>query len=62
MRHEILKEEQEELQVLVVENHKLHFDITQILSVVLDFFNKTWNYAIILRDVFSNIEKHVLLH
>jgi hypothetical protein len=25
------------------------------------FFSKTWNYAIILRDVFSNIEKHKLL-
>jgi hypothetical protein len=34
-----LKEEQEELKVLVVENHKLCFDIAQILSVVLGFFS-----------------------
>jgi len=33
------KEKQEELKVLVVENHKLCFDITQILSVVLGFFS-----------------------
>jgi hypothetical protein len=29
----------EELEVLVVQNHKLCFDITQILSVVLGFFS-----------------------
>jgi hypothetical protein len=34
------KEEQEELKVLVVENHKLCFDIAQILSVVLGFFQQ----------------------
>jgi hypothetical protein len=31
------KEEEEKLEVLVVENHKLCFDITHILSVVLGF-------------------------
>ncbi len=33
------KEEYEELQILVVENHRLYFDITQIVSVVLRFFS-----------------------
>jgi hypothetical protein len=32
-----LKEKQEELEVLAVENYKLCFDIAQILSVVLEF-------------------------
>ncbi len=34
----VWREEWEELEVLVVENHGLYFDITQILSVVLGFF------------------------
>jgi hypothetical protein len=39
----------------VIENHRLCFDIAQILSVVLRFFfNKTWDYAVIWIDVLSN--------
>jgi hypothetical protein len=46
----------------MVENHKLYFGITQILTIVLGlFFNKTWDYAIIWIDVFNNTEKHKLL-
>jgi hypothetical protein len=49
------------LQVLVVENHRLYFDIAQILNVVLDFFsNKTWDYVVIWIHVFSNTKKHRL--
>jgi hypothetical protein len=33
------KEEYEELYVLAVENHRLCFDLAQILNVVLDFFS-----------------------
>ncbi len=36
---------EQELQVLAIENHKFCFNITQILSVILDFFNKTWDYV-----------------
>jgi len=39
MRWGSFREKQEELEVLRVENHKLYFDITQILSVVLGFFS-----------------------
>ncbi len=35
---EFREEEEEELQVLVIKNHKLCFDITQILNVSLDYF------------------------
>jgi hypothetical protein len=46
----------------VVENHKLCFDITKNLNVVLGFFfNKTLDYIVIWIHVFSNIEKHKLL-
>jgi hypothetical protein len=51
-----------ELEVLGVDNHKFYFDVTQNLSVVLDFFNKTWDYAIIYIHVFNNAYKHKLLH
>jgi len=39
----------------------LFWDIPHILNIFLDFFNKTWDYAIILSHVFSNVEKHRLL-
>jgi hypothetical protein len=46
------------LEVLAVENHRLCFDIAQILSVFLGFFfNKTWDYIVIWIDVFSNTKK-----
>ncbi len=31
------KEEQDYLEVLTIENHRFYFDITHILSVVLDY-------------------------
>jgi hypothetical protein len=39
MRQGVFKEEWEELEVFAVENHKVYFDITQILSVLLGFFS-----------------------
>jgi hypothetical protein len=55
-------EEWKELHVLVVENHTFCCDIPQILIVVLGiFFNKPWNYIVILIHVFSSTEKHRLL-
>ncbi len=39
MRQGVFREEQEELEVLVVKNHKRYFDITQILDVLLGFFS-----------------------
>ncbi len=61
MKEGSFRGKQEELEVLGVENHKLCFDITQILSVVLGFFfNKTWDYAVMWIHVFNNTEKHKL--
>jgi hypothetical protein len=45
----------------VVENHRFYFDILDILIVVLNFFNKTWDFVVILIHVFNNTEKHKLL-
>jgi hypothetical protein len=39
MRQGVYKEEWKELEVLAVENHKVYFDIAQILSVLLGFFS-----------------------
>jgi hypothetical protein len=46
------------VEVHAVENHKLCFDITQVLSVV-DFFQKKWDHTIIWIHVFSNTRKHI---
>jgi len=48
--------------VLAIENHKLCFNMAQILNVVLGFFfNKTWDYVVIWIAIFSNTERHILL-
>jgi hypothetical protein len=39
MKQGVFREEYEELEILVVENHRLYFDITQILNVVLGLFS-----------------------
>jgi hypothetical protein len=44
-----------------VENHKSCFDIPNTLIVVLIFFNKTWDFVVIMIHVFNNIKKHKLL-
>jgi hypothetical protein len=52
----------EEMEVLAIENHRLCFDITQILNVVRGiFFNKTWDYVVIRIHDFNNTKKHKLL-
>jgi hypothetical protein len=38
------------------------FHIAQIVSVVLDFYNETWDYVVIWIHVFNNTNKHRLLH
>jgi hypothetical protein len=38
------REEREELKVLAIENHKLCFDIPQILIIVLGFFQQNMGF------------------
>ncbi len=47
---------QEELQVFAVENHRLYFDIAQILSVFLDFFQQNMGLCYNLDSCFSAIQ------